>query len=197
MESFSGVNLALHTKSDLLHLVDDIVIVASTNPLETLPSLLVTPFHRKPSRAFFQSKSSYAQESGEEHLEADGNLPLDAVSIWDVSGDSPIGPVGSEYAEREHELVETPNLPTNLLWRHLGAEHRHDYAAASKSNACYYPAHVEHGPAVRVDSLHHGTEDEDEGTDGDGVAPAQLVCDRPDGEAGHECTKLLQADGEG
>ena len=148
MESFPSMSLALHTKSDLFHLVGDIVIVAGTNPLETLPSLFVTTFHRKPSRAFFQSKGSYAQESGEEHLEADGDLPLGAVSVWDVSGDSPIGPVGCEDAEREHELVETSDLSTDLFWRHLGAEHRHDDAATSKSNACYRPTHVEHGPTV-------------------------------------------------
>ena len=196
MKSFSGVSLALHTKSDLLHLVGDIVVVTGTNPLKTLPGIIVATFHRKPSRAFFQSQGPYAQESGEEHLEADGDLPLAAVGIRDVSGDSPIRPVGCENAEREHELVETPDLSTDLFWRHLGAEHRHDYAAASEPNACYYSAHVEHGPAVRVSGLHRGSDDENEGTDGDCIAPAQPVSDRPDGEAGHESTKLLQADGE-
>jgi hypothetical protein len=50
---------------------------------------------------------------------------------------------------------------------------------------------------VRINSLHRGTDNEDEGTDGDCIAPAQPVSDGPDGEAGNECTKLLQTDGEG
>ena len=106
-------------------------------------------------------------------------------------------PVRGENTQGEHELVQTADLPSDVLWRHFTAEHRHDDTAATKSNASDDASDVEEDPRVRVDGLEHSTDNEDEGANRDGPLATESMGDGPDGEACNEGAELLQADGEG
>src|ERR1700761_539678 len=84
LKPFSSMRLHFNTRSDLFHFPLHISIIAGADPLEAVPSFIVTTLLSKPSGALFQSHHSESKQARKCYLKPDRNLPLSRLRAWNV-----------------------------------------------------------------------------------------------------------------
>ena len=87
-----GLRLHLHTRLDFLKLRLRRWGLVCADPLQALPSLVVTPLLDEPANTFFQSEHAEAEECTWDELETDRDLPLGCGGAH-ISRDAVVDPV--------------------------------------------------------------------------------------------------------